>query len=388
MPRSPEALVDVSLLIWARESAGLSQEQAARKLGVTKERLETWEKDKPKLGIAQLRKLGAAYRRPIAIFYLPEPPKDFQPLRDFRRLPGELLGELSSSLRFEIREAYSRREIALELLEETAVEPQNFDVRATLGEVPEQLAERVRQLLEITHEQQAKWATPHEALRGWRDAIEAVGVLVFQSGDVDLTEMRGFSIMETPLPVIVVNRKDPPRARIFTMVHELIHILLRKGGLCDLEDDGRRPPEEQRTEVFCNHVAGATLVPKKHLLAEPIVIAKGKVLIWSDEEIEKLSKAYNVSREAIVRRLLVLERTTKDFYEQKRAQYRKEYESRKKQEGFAPPYVEAVSSVGRSFARLVLDAFHQEKITASDVSDYFSVRLKHLSNIEHLVGTA
>ena len=83
-----KALVKPAMLRWARARAKLKLEQAAKAAHVTVERLRAWESDNdedtPTLG--QLRKLAAAYHFPLAVFYLPEPPKDFAPLRDFRRL--------------------------------------------------------------------------------------------------------------------------------------------------------------------------------------------------------------------------------------------------------------------------------------------------------------
>ena len=43
-----------------------------------------------------------------------------------------------------------------------------------------------------------------------------------------------------------------------TVLHELAHVMLREGGLCDLDDHTQRAPEELQAEIFCNMVAGAT----------------------------------------------------------------------------------------------------------------------------------
>jgi hypothetical protein len=70
-----------------------------------------------------------------------------------------------------------------------------------------------------------------------------------------------------------------------------------------------RPPEGQRIEVFCNSVAAAALIPRDVLLAEPRVVARGvRWANWSDAEISDLARNFNVSREAVLRRLLTLNR--------------------------------------------------------------------------------
>ena len=113
------ALVKPELLRWARARAKVKLEDAAKAAHVSVERLQAWEhggEKGPTLG--QLRNLAAAYHFPLAVFYLPEPPKDFAPLRDFRRLRDAEQEPISANLAFHIRSAYDRRELALEMFQE------------------------------------------------------------------------------------------------------------------------------------------------------------------------------------------------------------------------------------------------------------------------------
>jgi Zn-dependent peptidase ImmA (M78 family) len=130
-------------------------------------------------------------------------------------------------------------------------------------------------------------------------------------------------------------------------------------------------------------VAGAALVPATYLLQEPLVKNKPKYTDWPDEEIRALAAQYGTSRETLVRRLLILGRVTERFYREKRKQYWQEFAAqRRRLSGFAPPDVMAVSRAGKLFARLVLSNYYQDRVTASDVSDFLEVRLKHLRKIE------
>ncbi len=385
-----EALVKPELLLWARESAGLSREEAAKKAQVKPERLASWELGERRPTINQLRKLASAYKRPLAVFYLPQAPKDFQAMHDYRRLPGKVAGLESPELRLEIRNARYRRQVALDLFAALGEKPPRFSPTASLTEDQEGLAQKARQMLRLTYEEQAGWQTARAAFTAWRNALEQLGVFVFQARGIEVTEMRGFSLAEPTLPAVVVNIKDHPHGRIFTMVHEFVHLMLRREGLCDLVEDSPRPPEDQRVEVFCNRVAGAILMPKDRLLSEALVLRQDNPAGWSADEITQLASRYRVSSEALLRRLLVLEKTTEDFYRQKRKQLHDEFEEkvrqRRKQEKRGPrPDRLAVSTSGRAFVRLVLDSFYQEKITSSDVSDYLDVRLKWLPEIEKAV---
>jgi transcriptional regulator with XRE-family HTH domain len=265
-----EAIVNPGMLRWARESAGFDLETAAKKIQVKAERLESWEAGDSRPTIKQLRNLGRAYKRPIAVFYLPEPPRDFQVSRDFRRLPGQVAGLASPELRFEMRRAQNRREVAVELFELAGDNLPGFPLQATLADDTERVAREIREFLGVTYDAQIGWkpAPNYESFNNWRATLESAGILVFQVTEVDVHEVRGFSLTELPLPAIVINNKDSLSGRTFTMLHELAHILLRQGGVCDLYEDVPRPPEEQSVEVFCNRVAAATLLPREDLLNE------------------------------------------------------------------------------------------------------------------------
>lgn len=396
-PRSVRAVINPDLLVWARNTAGLTIGDAARKLGVKATRLTEWEESREgrlRPTVTQLRKAANVYKRPLAVFFLPQPPAQPQPLHDFRRFPNQEQARLSPDLLLEMRRARRRRAVALELLGDLERPVTALQLRAALDDDPDVVAARGREWLGVNLAQQARWVGQYDALNGWIAAFEARGFLVFQTSDVDLDEMRGFSLSERRLPVIVLNAKDHPRARVFTLMHEFAHVMLDTGGVCDPQRVARRwrTPDE-RTEVFCNHVAGAVLVPSDALIADPRVAGSPGRRDWPEATISALAEAFAVSREVILRRLLILGRTTEAFYERKRQGYLEQYaalaaqarERAREQEGYAPVFRIALRDNGRRYTRLVLDALEGERITAADVSDYLGVRLKHLDRIADAV---
>ena len=389
MSRQTEALVEPRLLIWARKSAGFSLSEAARKSKVNEGALAKWEEGPKRPTIPQLRKLSKAYRRPIAVFYLPEPPTEFQALRDFRRLTNiETLNE-TPELIFEIRQAQSRREFAIELYEEVEGVSPTFRLSAMTTEDPEDVGRRIRDYLGISLEEQLQWRTEYQAFNCWREAMERAGILVFQMTDVAVTEARGFSIFAEKFPAVVVNIKDAVYGRVFTILHELAHLALREGGVCNLLEDQNVDDHSREIEVYCNHVAGAALVPRLELLRDKDVVTKTGEFIWSDEELHILANRYSCSREAVVRRLLICERTSLDFYHKKRRQFQNEFsvENKKRTKGYVPPDRLALSKAGHLFVRLVFNNYFQNNITASDVAEFLGTRLKHLNKMERAVTT-
>lgn len=383
MNKKIEALVEPALLIWARESLGFDVPTAAKKIQVKPEKLELWEKGDAKPSIAQLKKLAHLYKRPLAIFYLPTPPKDFDALRDFRRLTDTQPSIYSSELLFLMRDVQEKREMFLELLEITESDVNEFKTTITRSQNVPLIALNIRQLLGITFEKQLSWKSLYDALNAWKLAIENLGVLVFQSSEVAVAEMRGFSIYNVRYPVIVINAKDSPAGRIFTLLHEFVHLTLKDGGICDLEERGL----EKDTEVFCNYVAGEILVPETILKERPEVKNVSGTRDWTDDELKDMADAFRVSTEVILRRLVIIRKATNAFYDKKRKEFvehsaalRKD----KKKGGFMPVSDKVVRNYGKAYVQTVLNAYYSDSIGASAVSDYLGVRLKHLDRITML----
>ena len=380
MPRSIPALVKPALLVWARERAGFAIEDAATKADIVVETLRAWESGERQPSIPQLRKLGEIYKRPLAVFFLPEPPKDFDAQREFRRLPGLLPQKETPELRLALRTALFRREIARDLYERFQEDIPHTTAVVHPDEDEDVVAQRVRELLGISWAEQLSWNGPYAALDTWRSAIERQGVLVFQTGKISVDEMRGISMPDGPLPVIVLNNADAPHGRIFTLLHEFIHILLNNGGHRTSKLEGQKLPEDQILERVGNRFAAALLMPKKEFLAEA---ANNPAAMMGDESGSKrLANRIKASPEAILRRLEALHRVAASVYRQKRRGWQKQsWYSPPQGEGGPPIEVRVVSAIGRPFTSLVLEGYQRNAVSSVDIVDYLGVQLKHLQKI-------
>jgi len=387
-----EALVKPHMLKWIREKSGFDLFNAAKRIGIKPERLKEWEEGNRKPTIKQAIKMAEIYKRPLSLFYLNEPPKDFQvAMKDFRTLPPGLPGTYSPALLLEQRIAVSRRNLVMDLLGESISSDFPFLGTVSLESDPEKVGQNIRQRLNIDWKTQKKCKYESEALNWWGEAIENINVLVFhtnhQGNTVELEEARGFSISEPRFPVIVLNSKDSNSGRIFTLLHELVHLMLNEGGVCDCREHAVGEHIRQ-VEMFCNHTAGAVLVPFDVLMKHEVVIehrAQGKRFLWEDAEIEALSSDFSVSNEVLLRRLLIFGLTSERFYQSKRKEYLERWERIKKEvqsKGHPPHYRMKLRQLGKPFARTVFTAYYDRKITLSDVMDYIGVKTGVLKKME------
>ncbi|MGH9608589.1 MAG: XRE family transcriptional regulator [Bryobacteraceae bacterium] len=387
-----KALVKPELLLWAREHAEVRLEDAAKAANVTVERLKQWESGKDAPTVAQLRTLAKKYRFALAVFYLSEPPMDFKPLRDFRRLPSLEEGTISPNLAFHIRNAHERQELALELNSDLRSQLHVFTLRAALKDDPEIVGQAIRDFLKIDDDSQKKAARANRAFDFWRRKMEERDLLVFVVGGphrrVDLTEMRGFAIAKAELPVVVVNGRDHSQGgKAFTLLHELTHIILGESAISNgATEELNITAEEQRIERFCDAVAAAALMPRNLLLSFPAV-KSSEPREWSVDDLRTISHSIGVSRHALLLRLVTLGRATWDYYKIQRARFEEENRKaaaareEKKPIAIKRPIL-LMNWNGRRYTRLVFRSYYDQRITLNDVSSYLDAKVKYIPDLE------
>ena len=374
--------IEPSVLVWARKSLGLDEERAAKKIGVVVGTLIKWEAGAAAPTLPQLRRIAAAYKRPLAVLLLPAPARDFDALRDFRAGFERKVAVQSPELTSEYWRAMSQRDVLLEIAElsrqgERAARPPKL----TLNTAAEDAGTALREWLGP-----ARWPRSPLGLPGWIAAAEAQGVLVIQTRGVQRAEMSGFSVSEWPYPIVALNGSDYPRRRLFTLAHELAHLALNAGGLCDLADDRDATAIEDRIELFCNRAAGAALMPLAVLthIAEYTLARPDKR--WNSDQLERLAQPFGTSAESMLLRLITLGKATWDAYWDLKPQFEEAYAAaradQKEAEGGPSFYVVKARDLGPGYVRTVLEAFRGRTITSLDVADYLDVRFEQIPKLE------
>jgi Zn-dependent peptidase ImmA (M78 family)/DNA-binding XRE family transcriptional regulator len=379
----PNAHINHEMLIWARKTVKLSIELAAKKIGVKPERLTTWEKGESYPTIKQLYKIANVYKRPFALFYFSAPPKHFKPLKDFRKFDNRYILTENEEyiLQKELLLFQQKRQIALDLYEQLDTKVIEFELKGSLEEAPAVIGRKIREYLGIDHNEVAELKPGYDALNYWKKLLESKGILVFQTSGVPLHIMRGACIARDVLPVIIINSNDTTNGRVFSLFHELVHIVLRADGISNFRYSNRKRYDQ--IEVYCNQVAADVLVPSQYLTKSLVVRAhESKETVWSDDELRKLAQTFCVSREVILRRLLTLGRTSNEFYLDFRGN--RIYEKTKPSSG-GNYYRNQIAKNGGLFLNLVLQGYYQEKLTAASFWDYTKIKASNLAKLEQLL---
>jgi Zn-dependent peptidase ImmA (M78 family)/DNA-binding transcriptional regulator YiaG len=384
-----EADVTPKVLVWARTSLGLKPKEAARRLNVTEARLSEWELGAARPSIPQAERLAGLYKRPLAVFYMPAPPSEPTPPSDYRTLPGHHDESLSPASRLAIRKAQRLQRVARELAHDLGTARPVRLPRVNMDGDAETAAERVRLELGVPIETQFGWRDARHALNEWSRVLERLGVLVFQL-DFPVKEMRGFSLPSPTTPAVVLCIHDRTGPRSFSMFHELAHLAGRDGVLCDMGWKYQAPAPVIRTEKFCNHFAGAFLVPRAALLDKLGGAGAGKAhdSDWPDERLRELAGFFKVSREVILRRLLIMGLTTQTYYEHMRRQWAEERPRSTPRKGFKrSPARTSISERGRPLIAMLAESYSLGNISFAALTDYLGVRGKHVEKVVALATT-
>jgi Zn-dependent peptidase ImmA (M78 family) len=379
---SLKGIVNPELLAWAREASRLDVETAAQKIGVAPEKLVSWEDATAEPTITQLRKLADTYRRAVTFFFLERKPRAAKRLPDFRRLELSADDVESPDLANMIREAQAKRAEALNIFAESEDTPPEFVIALDRRLRPEAAAVSLRAQLGIEFQQQRGWSDEYQALRAWKAAAEARGVMVLQSSGVSIDEMRGCAIAEFPLPVVILNGSDRPLGRIFTLLHELVHLAHRESALCDMREQVPRNDEQERIEAYCNHVAGAVLVPAEFLNLEADVRSANAQTVWDNEQLSRYRRQFWASRETVLRRLLILGRTSAQFYRRMRNEFVQQYANQiANTDIIVPVHRRVLMRNGDFLTSLALGAYDAGVLTGSALARVLGTKLEHVPKI-------
>ena len=388
---APEIRVNPGVLKWARETIGFDIPKAAKKIAVKPELVREWEEHEQEIPITRLRKVANAYKRSLALFLLPAAPAVAAFPPDFRTLDSTKTDELSPETRLAVRKAQRNREFFVELLESLGQKRQRIDLSFSLDDNPSELAARFRKRIGIELKTQSEWQDKSAALKAWIGVVESHGILVFQMS-LPLAELRAFCLRDHSLPpAVVLNTKDDPHGRIFSLFHEISHLLIKQSDIDQLTQRKGEVEAHKIVEWFANNFAGSFLVPEDSLLANPF--AKRYLESKSDYDLQRLKGQYKVSGEVILRRFLNLGFITQKEYRTKKAEIDRDMENyreklakkNKDKKGFRSVSMESFQRAGVLLTSKAFSAMAEGKVTGSEVARFYEVKQKQVAKIKGLL---
>ncbi len=375
-----------SVLLWAREESGFPLERVAHRLSVKVNRVASWEQGGLMPTMRQTQELARFYHRPLSLFFLPAPPQLPPLAAEYRRLPGVVAGKESPALRLAVRQMSNRREYTINLMGELSEAVPEFKLKAKLNEEPSLIAERLRKALNVDLETQTAWRDEWQAWRGWREAVEKLGVLVFQFLKVNLGEVRGMSLLKFPMPVVGINSKEKVAgSKSYTVIHEVIHLMLAAGHEEETAiKETRSEKEWEGVERFAENVASHVLVPEPAL--QDAAGPKHRNASWDIESVRRLAKQFRISPLAMATRLRASGYMSWTEYQSWKERWNSYLKTLKPRSGgFATPAEKAINRTGRPFVQIVLEALDANRLTSVEAARYLDLKFQHFDELRQTI---
>ena len=348
-----------SVLYWAVSRSGRGFDSLEKKFP----RIQEWASGASQPTLRQLESLAKATYTPLGYLLLKEPPADRLPISHFRTRGDESPSRPSPDLIESVHTMQLRQAWMREFLVEQGQEELDFVGSVSSGFGPVEFADEMRSTVGLNAEWAAKYSTWTDALAALRRALEDKGVLVVFNGVVgnntrrklDPGEFRGFVLVDNYAPLVFVNNADAKSAQMFTLAHELAHLLLGSSAAFDLR--GMQPAADP-TEQLCNQAAAEFLVPSD-LLRDA----------WHEVQVENLSfqaiaSRFKVSEIVAARRALDLRLIAWDqFWD-----YYRESQARRNvvPSGGGNFYANQDFRVGRPFGAAVVQAAREGTLLYSE----------------------
>lgn len=346
--------VSPTMLRWAVSRAGWDHATTVGRVP----QFDDWVERRVLPTLKQLEEFARKTYTPFGHLFLAEPPDERVPIPDMWTLGDVRIERPSANLLDAIYLCQNRQEWYRSYLADNDAAALDIAGSAAMDEDPHDVAIRIRRLLRLDEEPSLEHSNLQRSRRILIDRIEDLGVLVMVNGVVgsnthralDPQEFRGFALVDAMAPLIFVNGADTLGAQIFTLVHELSHVLLGKSAL---SDSSSVMYAEKREERWCNRVTAEVLVPACSLKR----FYQGDT---SPEELERLAHYYSVSTLMVLNRLydagLLEWDDFQEKYKHERERIMAVLKDKSSRSTGGDYYNVAPMRLGRQFARAILSS--------------------------------
>lgn len=389
MGKKNYAYINKDMLVWARSETPFktTEDVEIHASGITAAKLEAWENGSELPSITEAKKLASAYHVPFACFFLSAPPeKKVKRYTDRRTAIGTVYECTSYELWCEIDRIVGNREKLIEYTDASWWDGLELPI-CRENASPDEIATVIRDFLGIQLPFKTK-SVYKNAFNYYRNILEHHGITVSQISGVSLSEMKGLSIYFENCSIIAVNNKDYERAKVFSLFHEMAHLIRRSSSLCLIDFDERNDAEEK----LCDKIAASVLLPDAALRKVTSQIWP-KFKEWSSLCLQSIGDKFGVSSVTVLRRLHDIGIVPYDDYRyiydclNEEFEANKEYiDSTKESKGFPVSYhIRYLNQQGYLYPRAIVEAHARGEISYGEMCRTLNVNSKHIGKIERAV---
>ncbi|MBE9152571.1 ImmA/IrrE family metallo-endopeptidase [Cyanobium sp. LEGE 06113] len=371
--------INPAVLTWARRTAGYKIDDLVANKQFSK--IAKWESGDESPTYSQLEKLAEKFHRPIVVFFFPKPPPEEPVEKALRSVSESSVENLNPVIHYLFRKAKVFQLSLAELFEgQEEIQKHRLSWLTQAGAIESSsFAERFRSILDVSIEEQQSWQGSDDAFKEWRRRLALRGVFVFKDAFKN-TEVSGFCVYDDLFPIIFINNSHPKNRQIFTLFHELCHLLLKQSFLDIMTEQSWLANQVHlgKEESLCNSLASEILVPVEHLISQVGSLPVDNTLV------DQLADSYHVSSEVIARKLLDQGLVSRRSYEGMIHEWYsiRERAAAETDKSSGNYYNTKSSYLGDSYISVVLRNYYQGKIDIVQASDYLDIKPKSFPGLE------
>ena len=380
MKNSPKVSISGELLKWARTTRfSRDLEEASKKLKVTKEQIISWESQGANMTASEIRKLSKVYKRSATVFLLKTVPKSQEPPK-FRRFSLEDV-MLSKETLMAMRKAQETQIATIELLGD--IDNLLLNTLSNLKPDASVIANKAIASLGVTNELRFSSKNTKEQLQKWKRLLETKNIMVLEHS-FPMIDARAFAIYNKSIPVIILNGRDTDNGKVFSLFHELGHLVLKQSEL-----DVEMTLDYSKTftdELFCNQVSANILVPNEMLKQ-----ATTPNNYYGESQVKELAKKFKVSTSVIWRKLYDNKLISIAQYNKIRSKlstfesYMVEKSKKKFGANRNTHLYKKIKNMGELYIGATLEAFNTNRISHYEVLDYLGIQSVALPRLQRIL---
>lgn len=382
------AKINKQTLRYIREKKNISFDHILRVAKISQEKLLSWEDiNSGKFPtVNQAKALAACYHVPFAGFYMNS--KDID-IKAFPKVVNKrvMINNINddSAVNLAVEDLINDRDFYVELMNNLKEPLGAFHLTIDENKNAQEWAAIIREICNINLKDQYSLSSKRKFYLYLRKRIEASGVFIQCFDDVEPEILRGVAIVDDSVPIIGINDKDRYPAKSFSIIHEFVHVIKRTSAVCNEMLDSSANDKE---EVFCNAVAGETLVPSKELISV-IADKKNNAIIGNFHSfdlrtVDWLARKFSVSSEVIARRLLDTQECNENWYIKTTHDLAVRYREDKienKNAVFARSLPrEGIDRTSDALSVALVKGYSENLLDKNDIAAYVRIGVNHISD--------
>lgn len=379
--KSNRVKINPNILKWALDNINYSIPSFAKKIGQKELTIKKWLDGESFPTYKQLEKISYDILKIPSIFFFSDYPPEDNLKADFRTTSPNTLKNLSPNIMITIKKIKALQYNLSKLFNNK--NPIGYTFINNLKEIDnnnmEFIAEKLRNILNITIDKQKEFKTSEIALKEWRNSVEKNGIFIRKTA-LKNYDISGFCLYDKAFPIIVINNSQPFNRQIFTIFHEMAHLIFKISGLDELEENFSEISKNNRNiEILCNSFASTFLLPKNDIL-------KYSGYNINDKNISNIANEFSVSREVVIKRCLDFNLIDKNTYKEYLEKYTKEYHRNIKRKKGGNYLNTKFSYLGENYIKLIFEEYYENKINKYELFDFLDEKKENnINKIEEML---